>query len=197
MQKNIITYNGKEVIFYSEPSSAAKPSIVLMHGYSFNSEIWEKTGVVDALKGNFNVIALDVPGFPRSANQFDMPEEEFLGLVHKIASTAPGCKVVLLGASASGYIAMRFAELHESDLLAMVLVGPVRLSRKVLSGLSVKILGIWGSEDKTSDPKAGSAMLKAAKSARAEIIEGAGHACYIDNPNEFIGLLLKFLNSVI
>jgi len=196
MQKDKLQYNGKEVVYYKSALGKAKCNLLLMHGYSFNSKVWEDIGLVNALNGICNVFALDVPGFPRSINTFSISDEEFEELLHEIISRVIKSKVVLLGSSASGYLAMKFAEKYEADLKALILVGAVRLSEEAFRNISVKILGIWGSNDKTSDPKAGAAILRSSRNAEIKVIEGAGHACYLDKPKEFNNIIMKFLKGV-
>jgi len=53
---------------------------------------------------------------------------------------------------------------------------------------------IWGSRDRTVDPKSAVPLSRCFESARIEIMEGAGHLPYEECPTEFTQILMDFLN---
>jgi pimeloyl-ACP methyl ester carboxylesterase len=53
---------------------------------------------------------------------------------------------------------------------------------------------IWGSRDRTVDPKSAVPLSRCFESARIEVMEGAGHLPYEECPAEFTQILMNFLN---
>lgn len=195
MEEKGFVYEGKQVKYYIQGSGDKK--IVLLHGYSFNSFVWEQVGLFKTLEGlGYRAFALDVPGFPRSANRFKIEEADFSNLLDRFLEEVVKGKAVLLGSSASAYLALKFAEEHANKLLALIVVGPVGLDRVNTKAIRVKTLGIWGVGDIVSNPSENSKILRLSKEAEIRTIENAGHACYLDRSEEFNRLISEFLSSL-
>ncbi|HLH32778.1 MAG TPA: alpha/beta fold hydrolase [Terriglobia bacterium] len=63
-------------------------------------------------------------------------------------------------------------------------------TRDVLNSLHVPTLLIWGSEDEITP-----VWNELPMGARCEIISGAGHLCYIEQPDKFNGIVREFLRE--
>ena len=197
MQEKYFEFEGKRIIYFESNAkgSEKKKRILLMHGYSFNSSVWDSFGFVDFLEGiGYAPLALDIPGFPKSSNKENMQEEKILELRNLLIKNIVNGKPVLLGASASGYLALKFAEANSKSISAVIAVGPVGMDSINLAKITVPVLGIWGSEDKVSDPDSGKCKLKSI--GETAIIKGARHACYLDKPEEFKKIVSSFLSSI-
>jgi len=187
-------YDGKK-FRYLKSAGKEEIKILLMHGYSFYAEIWKKCGLLDSLeKIGFGFISLDVPGFPKSQSKFRLSTEEFRAFLDHITERYFDRKPVILGSSASGFLALDYA-VNRDRVKAVIAVDPVNIRELNLSKISVPVLGIWGSRDKISDPE-DSELIRKLKLGRTEIIDGAGHACYLDRPEEFNRIVVEFLNGL-
>lgn len=105
-------------IFYSIQGKGA--CVVLIHGFLENKSMWK--AYAKKLSNNYKVIAPDIPGHGQSAN---------LGYVHSMDLMAQSVmavlkkeklrKVILVGHSMGGYVAMAFADLFPDAVKALCL----------------------------------------------------------------------------
>jgi len=100
--------------------------VLLIHGYPFNSLIWNRAGNLLASNG-WQVIAPDLRGFRQSLPSGDNPitsMEQFADDLHfllqEIGITK---KVCVVGLSMGGYVAMQFAQKYATELSGIVLCG--------------------------------------------------------------------------
>ncbi|MEM0159300.1 MAG: alpha/beta hydrolase [Candidatus Micrarchaeaceae archaeon] len=196
MEERYFKYGRFEMLYYYAPCSCGKFAVIF-HGYSFESRIWEQVGLVKTMNSaGYNVLAVDVPGFPKSRNRFEIKSNEFSRLLYSFISKKTNGSVVMLGSSASSRVVIDFAKLYSNVVKAMILVGPVYLPADALRGFDFRVLGIWGSKDDISPPEAGAMLLKNARNSEYKVIEGATHACYLSDPSKFNGIIMEFLASV-
>ena len=100
--------------------------LLLVHGYPFNSLIWNRTSPLLASSG-YRVIAPDLRGFRQSPPMETAPmttmerfADDLFCLLQKIGVTE---KIVIVGLSMGGYIAMQFASKYAEHLSGIVLCG--------------------------------------------------------------------------
>ena len=100
--------------------------VLLVHGYPFNSLIWNRASSLLASR-NYRVIAPDLRGFrqspPSDVRQVTTMEcfaDDLHLLLQKIGITE---KVLLAGLSMGGYITMQFARKYAEQLSGIVLCG--------------------------------------------------------------------------
>lgn len=199
MEERTFPYGGKKLYYYSE-NPEGRHSIVLMHGYSWNTQVWVRVGLFDALRSiDYMVSSIDVPGFPNSKNRFPLVEEEFFknlrAFVEDIATKRRDEKPTLLGSSASAYLALKFAEDNSDILKSVIVVGAVRLESINFGSMGIPVFGVWGSGDDVSPPSEARGYFKR-RNMRLEILDGAGHACYLDKPEEFRHAVTAFLKDL-
>ena len=98
--------------------------VLLVHGYPFNSLIWNRTSTLLASSG-WRVIAPDLRGFRQSPPSDDrqvMTMECFADDLHLLLQTIGITeKVCVVGLSMGGYIAMQFARKYADQLSGVVL----------------------------------------------------------------------------
>ncbi|MEM0074524.1 MAG: alpha/beta hydrolase [Candidatus Micrarchaeaceae archaeon] len=194
-QRTLDFANSKITYFEANPKN--KNKILLMHGYSFESSVWERAGVIDVLNRlDYAAYALDVPGFPNSRNKMRMGEDQIYKLLSAMIDKVLKEKPVLMGASASGHLVLKFAEQAKASIKALIAIGPVNFENIEINKIAVPMIGIWGANDNISDTKKGAAIFKSAGKSVA-IIKGAGHACYLEKPNEFSKAIAEFLNTLL
>lgn len=192
MERRTFDYRGMKFAYYY--SAGGSGTALLMHGYSFNSQVWEDVGLVEALNRlGLDVIGMDVPGFPQSMNRLALNEKEIVSLLEAMAATLPG-DLFLLGSSASAHIAMEFAQRAGDRLSGLILVAPVSVKNVALERISAKVLAVWGSEDDVSPAYKTEDAIKSIKGSETAIINGAGHACYLRQPEAFIKIVSEFIS---
>jgi len=103
-----------------ETSGAGNIPVVLVHGYSMSSAVWEK--VLPLFGSDYRLFAVDLPGFGRS----DKPEAGYscreLAESIRILMDALGLpQVVLVGHSFGGQVIQHFAASYPERVLALVL----------------------------------------------------------------------------
>jgi pimeloyl-ACP methyl ester carboxylesterase len=110
--ENEITIDGNR-IFY-RLLGKGRP-VMLIHGFGEDGEAWKNQ--YDSLKNDFLLIIPDLPGSGKST-MADGPwtMERFADLIKKIIEKENLSKIILIGHSMGGYIALAFAEKYPDSL---------------------------------------------------------------------------------
>ena len=100
-------------------SSRGTP-LVLLHAFPLDRGMWQPQ--IDALAGQFRILAVDLPGFGQSTVDPNLTVDSAAdGLVELLdKENLPG-QVVLGGLSMGGYVAMAFARRHPDRLAGLIL----------------------------------------------------------------------------
>lgn len=107
------------MLHYIEQGSGE--TIVLLHGFAGSSSYWEK--VIPTLAQNYRVIAPDLSGHGRSsAPEGSMLIEDYATEILELIDHLNIDKILLLGHSMGGYIALAFAEKYPDRLKAFGLI---------------------------------------------------------------------------
>lgn len=172
---------------------------VLLHGFSFFAETWIEMGLFDELAEKYTVYAFDMPyGVKSRSDKFDAENRaeyaEFLREMLKILNID---KPILLGASISGEVTLRYLS-SGYEARGGILAGPVNVKSlvPVLERISVPLLAVWGEADNIAPPENAKIISAHVKNAAVQVIRGAGHACYLDRPEEFKTLVTNFLTTI-
>jgi abhydrolase domain-containing protein 14 len=170
-------------------------TIVLLHGMKFQAATWQELGTLQHLaEAGFHAVAVDMPGFgksPACSLDKDSVLQELLGELDRR-------RVVLLGPSMGGRIALEFAINHPSSVAGLVLVGAVGVveNRDDIPSITAPTLIVWGGED-TISPLADCDLLHASiQGSKKIIIDGAPHPCYLDKPDRWHAELVAFLQAL-
>lgn len=110
----------RALISYNDAGDRLAPPIVFIHGFPFNSEMWNPQA--EAVKSRFRVITYDVRGHGRSEvgdGQYTM--ELFVDDLIALLDHLDLKKAVLCGLSMGGYIALRAVERNPERCRALVL----------------------------------------------------------------------------
>jgi 3-oxoadipate enol-lactonase len=101
------------------------PAVVLIHGYPFNRTMWNEQ--VEALRGNYRVIAPDLRGFGESAPE-KVDSSEGPATMNRMAQDVAQLmdhleieQAVIGGLSMGGYVALAFVKQFPSRVKALVL----------------------------------------------------------------------------
>ena len=113
-------YQGSVFVVETGPTDA--PAVILVHGLGQNaSGDWLK--VIPALEDHYRVIALDLPGFGRSAGcKGAFTPTAYAQLLHEIRQRYGSDDTALVGHSMGGAVALRYAAEHPEALSKLLLV---------------------------------------------------------------------------
>lgn len=189
-----IDYHGTYIHYLSAgPANAA--SLLLLHGASFHSGTWQKVGTIRFMASRgYRVLALDLPGFGESGAA-GVDQESFLEQVIPLLKIE---KPVIVAPSMSGRFAFPLLLRHPEAMSGFVPVAPAAAPKYAskLARVEVPALIVWGDADTVFPPATAELLAKSFQNARVLILTGAGHACYLDQPDAFHQALLQFMKSI-
>jgi pimeloyl-ACP methyl ester carboxylesterase len=114
-----IRVNGLKT-YYVDVGSTSKPTIVLIHGFPFGSEMWQSQ--IQALKDNYRVVAYDLRGQGRTdAGDGQFTLEFLVDDLITLLDTLKIERAILCGLSMGGYIALRASERHPDRMNGLIL----------------------------------------------------------------------------
>jgi abhydrolase domain-containing protein 14 len=98
----------------------------------------------------------------------------------------------------SGRFSLPLLERRPGYVAGFVAVAPAGVAShlEAIRGSEIPALVIWGKDDKVVPPKESRALAEALPNSRRVELEGAGHACYLDQPEAFHRELLTFLKGL-
>ena len=170
--------------------------VVFLHGFSFTSNVWRRTGVTGLLmEKRVPFLALDMPyGLKSECEPRTRDVEVNVAVVREAVqkifdSVAP----VLVGASLGGHVALKYAV--RFPVKGLLLMAPVRVLEETLaqaySQFRFPVRIICGSEDKVVSLEELRDLAYRLPNAKLKVYEGAGHAAYLDYPERFKRDLLE------
>lgn len=169
----------------------APPTIVLLHGISFNAAVWEKSGILaDMAAAGYTVYAIDLPGFGASS-KWDLPQNEVLAPIMDALGID---QAVLVAPSFSGRFAFPFIIAHPERVCGFVAVGArgIQAHRASLKTLAFPVLAVWGEKDDVVPITNADILAREAPQGRKVIIPQGTHAPYLSDPKRFTAELLRF-----
>lgn len=97
------------------------PAIILVHGLNSSADVWQP--FIPSLSKKLHVIALDLPGFGESGrgNKLYSPDN-YVAVIHYLADRLHLHRFMLAGHSLGGNIALRYAQLHPSQIRRLILI---------------------------------------------------------------------------
>lgn len=127
MKKETVTINTTKVTFYS--TNPTKKPVILVHGNSLSSKIFIKQLEDNRLSENYNLIALDLPGYGDSGNS-ENPEKDysevFKSFLQEFYKTLNIKEAVFVGHSLGGNILLQtFDTLPNPKALVLIGVPPL------------------------------------------------------------------------
>jgi abhydrolase domain-containing protein 14 len=182
-------------VHYCVDGPEAGPAVVLLHGASFSSQTWVELGTLDVLAQAGNrAYAIDLPGFGQSEPNESLSSRWLAKLLHMLSVQS----TVLVSPSMSGRVALPLAIEHPALVVGLVAIAPVGIPRYLddLPRIACPVLAVWGRNDKLIPLAQADQLASAAPQGQVAILEGAGHAAYMDKPDSFHELLLKFLQAL-
>ena len=169
--------------------------VLLLHGASFSSQTWEDLGTIDLLAGaGYRVFSVDLPGFGESEATDGLSSRWLRKCIHVLSIHTP----VIVSPSMSGRFALAIATEDPELLSGLVAVAPVGIPQHAedLGRIRCPVLVVWGTNDKLIPIQQADQLADAVQHGEKLILPAAGHAAYMDQPDEFHRALLAFLEKV-
>ena len=188
------------VVYYREiiPKGKAKLDVLLLHGMSFSSRNWLELNTMNLLASyGYHVIALDFPGYGKSSYKLDTTQtsrSEFLWqFIKKTGFDSP----VIVSPSMSGIFSLSYIAALKpvKGFVAIAVVGTDKIPVKDYAHFPPTLI-VRGSRDKGLGVTSTDILSKNVPDSSVEVINDAGHACYLDKPEEFHAMLLRFLQLI-
>ncbi|XP_076870083.1 putative protein-lysine deacylase ABHD14B [Brachyhypopomus gauderio] len=195
---------GSSPLFYRQaaPPEPAKLSVLLLHGIRFSSQNWVDTGTMETLAAaGYRALALDLPGFGQSkcaqapAPVAEPAPGEFLRQVCEGLKTGP---VVVVSPSLSGMYSLPFLLQHTEQVKAYIPVAPIcteKFPAEQYRAVKVPTLIVYGDQD-TQLGEVTLRNLSNLSNHKVVVMKGAGHACYLDDPDTWHKSILEFLQTL-
>jgi abhydrolase domain-containing protein 14 len=184
---------GKCRVYCLQTQSAGR-DVLLLHGASFQAETWRELGTLEQLdQAGYRATALDMPGFGKTERCGASPERVLPECISQERLHRP----ILIGPSMGGKLAVEVALAHPDQVGGLVLIGAGKVDTARLHELGeMPALILWGSKDNVAHVETGGQIHDHLSNSRFVIFEGAGHACYLDQPDRWHEELLSFLHEV-
>jgi abhydrolase domain-containing protein 14 len=181
-----------------EAGPARGEGVLLLHGARFSSRDWRELGTLARLAGSGRrVVALDLPG--KGGSAAPSPEAEALPrgqLLLEILDALALPRAVVVAPSYSGCFLLPLVVDHPERVAGAVPIAPA-CADELTGDPAVPALVLWGEEDRLL-PASGARELSGRWSgARVELFPGAGHPCYLEDPERFHRVLQEFLEHVL
>jgi pimeloyl-ACP methyl ester carboxylesterase len=130
--------------YYEVAGPDTAPVVVLVHGFSVPSYIWDSTFTALATAG-FRVIRYDLYGRgwserPDAAYDGEMYDAQLAGLLDSLRITQP---VHLVGLSFGGYVTSHFVTTHPARVRSLTMIDPVASSSKAPLAVRLPVVGSW------------------------------------------------------
>jgi abhydrolase domain-containing protein 14 len=170
--------------------------VLLLHGVAFSSATWEELGTLDVLaEKGYRAVAIDLPGSFRNSKSTGRAGEDFLvALMEKLGIEKP----VVVSPSASGRWALALAAHHPDLVGGLVPIAPAGIESFAdeLSSANVPAMVLWGTKDRIFPVSEADRLVALLPRADKVLFDGAGHPCYLDQPQRFHEVLLAFLQRI-
>ena len=135
------------------PAAAPKGvTIVLLHGKNFCGATWKDTAIALAAHG-YRVIVPDQVGFCKSSKPpgYQYSFRALAALTHGLLQQAGAGRVVMVGHSTGGMLAVRYALSYPNDVARLVLVNPLGLNDTLAEGAPYADVGQLRAEEAKTD----------------------------------------------
>ena len=186
---------GDCVIHCLESGNSAGTPVVLLHGMKFQAATWQELGTLDLLASlGLSVLAVDMPGYGQSPACEREPAE----VLHRLVAQRGLERVVVIGPSMGGRIALEFGMHHPEQLAGLILVGAVGVmeNRNGLAGITVPTLIVWGAADQVSPLAHCDILCDEIEHATKEIFPDAPHPCYLAQPDRWHASLRTYFTNL-
>uniref|UniRef100_A0A6T7UXR2 AB hydrolase-1 domain-containing protein n=1 Tax=Pyramimonas obovata TaxID=1411642 RepID=A0A6T7UXR2_9CHLO len=178
-----------------------QPTVVFLHGARFTSDTWNEIGALDAVAASgYHAVALDLPGFGKTGGLKMFKERDRTNFIKAALDELHLNQVVLVAASMGGLFAIETVLMEPQRVAGYVPIAAAGAEEHLKelaarTDMTMPVLTLWGGEDKPDGSRAHMYEWVFPKQSKV-VFEGAGHACYLDNPTYFKQLLTEFLDQI-
>lgn len=168
--------------------------VLLLHGARFSAQTWNELGTLAVLaRAGYHAVALDWPGSGATPAWDAVDGNELLA---GVCAELGGSSIALVAPSLGGRFAFEFLQRSPAAraVAGLVAIAPA-LSGTVAEPWTLPTLLVWGERDESVPLESGEALARRL-GARLEVLAGAGHPCYLEQPERFHALLLGFLGTL-
>ncbi|XP_074654223.1 putative protein-lysine deacylase ABHD14B isoform X2 [Tubulanus polymorphus] len=194
--------DGQDVkTFVREPEQQGdKTAVLLLHGNAFSSENWQKIGTIQLVATfGHRVFAVDVPGYGNSPAIGKYDKGSYVEkLIEALGITRP----ILVAPSMAGSFAMPFilkspenVHLKLSGFVPIAIVGTEYKKHFFYQKVLVPTMIIRGENDHDLGEQC-QGNLQMMPQHETFVIKSAGHAAYIDVPDDWHRLLFNFMFAI-
>ncbi|XP_009080636.1 PREDICTED: alpha/beta hydrolase domain-containing protein 14B isoform X2 [Acanthisitta chloris] len=205
LTESTITVEG-QTLFYrqAEPAQPVpRLTVLLLHGIRFSSDTWLQLGTLATLAETPwpQCPSIDLPGLGRSKDAMaPVPVGQpapatFLKAVSEALCLGPA---VVISPSLSGMYSLPFLLEHNHLIKAYVPVAPIcteKFTADQYAQIKTSTLIVYGDQD-VELGQTSLNNLRHLPEHQVLMLQGAGHACYLDKPNEWHRGLLAFLQQL-
>lgn len=193
MEKNlkVAGYNCPSILY-----KAKGTPVVLLHGFSYTNEIWQRIGLTDMLiEKRIPFLALDMPyGLKSRCQPKTRDVQTNLTVVSEAIKNVFGETVpVLVGASLGGNMALNYAA--KFPVKGLLVVAPSLAFEQPLldayKGFNFPVRIVWGSYDSIISGEEMRTLAEKLPHGKLLVYEGAAHSAYQDKPEWFNRDLLE------
>lgn len=184
-----------------EKVDRTKPFVVLLHGATLNATTWVDLGTVELLTdAGFRVYAINLPGVQGTSTPL-VRVDSWLGSLFNLFLMWPA--VIVAPSMGGAYALPLVAQLGHSShssvsplVVGLVTLAPIMVREYALALEQFKHPALVFVGDQ--DPMAREALpyLERIPVHTTHIIEKGSHGWYLERPDEFHALLLKFLKNL-
>ena len=136
-------------------ADSSQPVVVLFHGFSFNLDVWSKTGTYEELAHrSIPYLGVDLPrGKETKTQKKNLAQlSDYVPVLESLfreAGISASTKVIIVGPSMGGAFALTYATERKDQVLGLILVAPSLsgVNQELLEGIDVPALLIWGDRD--------------------------------------------------
>ncbi|XP_053324879.1 putative protein-lysine deacylase ABHD14B [Spea bombifrons] len=195
-----------QTLFFREAvplqTSPKQPPVLLLHGIRFSSLDWLKLNTMQKLAAaGHRAVAIDLPGLGQSKDAVapsPLGEPAPAGFLQEVLQSLNMVPAVIISPSLSGMYSLPLLVNQPQNIAAYVPVAPIctdKFPAQDYARVQVPTLIVYGDKDE----QLGEVSLRNLKNLpNHEVLcmKGAGHACYLDDPETWHNGLLQFLSNL-
>ncbi|XP_011473090.1 protein ABHD14B [Oryzias latipes] len=192
-------------LFYrkSQPSSGdARMFVLLLHGIRFSSENWLSIGTLETLaKAGCCAVAIDLPELGRSKSAkapAAVGELAPAGFLKEVCDKLNLVPVVVISPSLSGMYSLPFLLEYQALVRAYIPIAPIcteKFTVEQYQSVKVPTLIVYGDQDTQLGEVSRRNLMNLADH-NVVVMKGAGHPCYLDDPDTWHKALTDYLNRL-
>ncbi|XP_065605525.1 protein ABHD14A [Cyrtonyx montezumae] len=192
-----VAYREAAVPRFLAPS---RPDVLLLHGQAFTSGTWQALGTLALLAAEgHRAVAVDLPGYGDSPPAGMLAtQRDRAAFMQRVVQQLGLRRPVLVSPSMSGRFSLPFLLAHGEQLAGFVPIAPVgtrEYTAVQYQQVQTPALILYGDRDAGLGKQALQSLQHLPRH-RVVVLPDAGHACYMDKPEDFHRALLGFLGQL-